>query len=1264
MTQKASIPKQVSLNKLNPRIDPLGVDGTVIARDQTEWISAEGQPRMSMLNNFGAAGSNGALILQEPNQDDRENPSTDVKQRQYHMFGFSAKTASSLSAYKENLISFLKESAEDNDLRDLCYTSTARRQIYKYRSSVCGSSVRDLVENLEHAEYTEVKKDTASSVVFVFSGQGSQYISMGKDLFATSTIFRNTVLDCETWLQDSGFPSCLRVIDNEDSTTVDKDDKDTLQAMQISIFVVEVALARMWCEWGVQPAMVAGHRYVLILNKRDDTNYLSIGQYAALVTAGVLRLIDALKIVAIRARLMIEKCPLGATGMLAVNRNADDIEKYLSTNPAFQDLSVACCNSPNDCVVGGPLAPLALLKDDLKGKRQYKAVLLGNPLAYHTKAMDDILPDLNKAASSVEWSPPRVPVICNVLGRVVAKDERSFTAEFPARHCRQTVLFDQGIQHALAQYTEGHITWIEIGPHPSIIPMVKSQASCKQHSFVVSMRKSVNPWSTLSEAQGQLYRSNVPVNWLDTFAETPSPKCTSLPSYQFDYKDFLVEYARESTNNKSDPESASTGYEFLARQLEVSSSSSPKEMVFETPIEKLSQYVTGHVVCGFALCPASVYHEIVFAAAELFMRGARASDQKQTSSHINVLSQISYLNPLIYVEDSQRVIRASIQCSDRDKDDVQSFEVSSYEQTNPKDITKHCHGIVKRQSRTSEESKFTMVYAQIQKPMSLLESMSSIQIFRTRAIYEKLFTRVVTYSKIYQAVQSISVSDDGTEAVAAVELPPLEATTKANFAVNPVFMDVILHVAGFIANLAAGQDEAFICKEVKSARVIMHESEIHKPFKIYCSNTNVAEGTIGNGYAMNLSGQLLAVFKGMHFTRVKLRAVQASFKHVSGAAHAPSGANGHAMSKEKDQSSRQPVEASSLGKTDDNPPQARPSATINVKTIIADVCGTGGISLSPESDLEGLGIDSLMILELGSQIQEAVSATITSQELTACQTVKDIEALVASKTTGASQLEADAAPSSTPSHKAPEPSPVRSPGSSVPSIIVEICGVDASTITAKTELESLGIDSLMMFELEDKLKEISSESLEGNTLASCKTVGDIEGLLGLDKISSNAHPPQKDGGSLRPVLEQRGSSSSASSKVFSDSPSRLSTPQPSTPPTRASSTSPHPDSAPSMLPPIGLAKLSSLEDPLTLIQSGGHEGTTQPLVLIHDGSGVSIPYRSIGNLGRPLWGMSNPGTFGTEIWTDLDAMAQAYAVEISANIKAPVILGGKLTITR
>ena len=985
------------------------------------------------------------------------------------------------------------------------------------------------------------------------------------------------------------------------------------------------------------------------------TDCRSIGQYAALVTAGVLCLRDALKIVAFRARLMIERCPLAATGMLAVNRNANDIQSYISNHPAYHDLSIACCNSPDDCVVGGPLGPLGALKDDLKANHKYKVAMLSNPMAYHTNAMDAILNDLTKVASSVEWSTPKVPVICNVLGRVVAKDEASYTADFPARHCRQTVLFDRGIGDFLSGNNAEQVIWIEIGPHPSIIPMVKSQASDKHHSFIPSMRKSIDPWDTLSEAQSQLYRSSIPINWRNTFSASPSPKCTLLPSYQFDYTDFLVEYPRESTEHKVDPQHPSTGYDFLVRQCETSSSSARKEIVFETPIENLAQYIVGHIVCGFALCPASVYHEMVLAAAEVFEKRETASNNNETSSHVNILSKIAYLNPLLYVEGSQSVIRTTISCADRYQNDTQGFVVSSYRPSSPKDITNHCQGFLKRQPRPSEENRFTVLQAQLQKPMSLMESMESIEVFRTRAIYDKLFPRVVTYSKMYQAVQSMSISTDGTEALATVEIPAPKATTKAKFAVNPVFMDVILHVAGFVANLAAGQDDALICKESKSTRVIMDQSDVQKPIKIYCSNTNVGDGIVGNGYAMGSSGQLLAVFKGMHFTRVKLKAVEASFKHVSSEDHPPRRDKEAARSKEETHSTHQPVEDSSRKTTDRRASQAKSLSTINPKVIVAEVCGVAGTSLSSESDLEGLGIDSLMILELGSRIQEAVAATITSQELNACVTVKDIEALVASKTMEIPRLREDPASSGPPPQKRHDTTQLRTSGPSIASTIVEICGVDPNNITTNTKLESLGIDSLMIFELEDKLKEIYSVTLDGNALASCKTVGDIDSLVGQDKGSDDVQSPQFDDGTVRPKLEERASTSSEASQVLSDSMSGL-----STPPTRTASSSP-PGPEPSTLPDNPV-KLSSLEDPLSLIQLGRQGSSAEPLILIHDGSGLSIPYRSIGDLDRPLWGMSNPKTFGTDTWTDLDAMAQAYAAKIFGNIKGPVILGGKLII--
>ena len=1262
MFQKESVPKQISLQNLNPRIDALGVDGTVIPRQQTDWISNDGQPRVAMLNNFGAAGSNGALLLQEPDRNDGRSTSTELQLRQTYMFGFSAKSVSSLLAYKKLLIPFLKDNAETIDLCDVCYTSTARRQIYNYRSSVSASSMGELAEKLEHADYTEVKKGAVSLVIFVFSGQGSQYISMGRELLHTSAIFRKTVLDCESWLQNSGFPGCLWIIDQEAEGAEDPNSHEYLQAMQISIFVVEVGLARMWGEWGVQPTMVTGHRYVAILGMSGFlTDRASIGQYAALVVAGTLELKDALKIVAFRARLMMEQCPLVTTGMLAVNRSTNDIQEYISTQSVYQDLSVACCNSPHDCVVGGPLSRLGALKDDLKGKHEYKAALLGNPLAYHTMAMEPILTALTEIAASVKWSAPRVPVICNVLGRVVAKDEAAFNADFPARHCRQTVLFQQGVEDALSNYLEEdmeQVTWLELGPHPSILPMIKSQPLAKNHRLVAAMRKSVSPWATLSEAQSCIYRSSVPINWLSTFSKSPKPKCTTLPSYQFDYTDFLVHYPHESAKDAIPSHSASTSYDFLGCQKETPSSSDSKGLVFDTPMQRLVNYITGHIVCGFALCPASVYHEMALAAAAVFDQQEKVASSDGTDSLVNMLSQMTYLNPLLYLEGTKRVMRTIINPLDP-KGDAKSFAVSSFDPSDAANITQHCQGLVRSQTRAAVQSKFTMLQAKLQKPISRFQSDDSLEVFRTRAIYEKLFPRVVTYSKMYQAVQSISISADGTEALATVSIPTPHATSRSKFAVNPIFMDVLLHVAGFVANLAAEDDDAFICKEVKSMRVIMVPSDLEQSFKVYCTNTNVAEGSaiVGDGYAMSSTGQLLAVFKGMHFTRGKLRRIQANFQRVSGG-------SSHDLKVKKTALSNKSSDGRNRPKTDTQPNPTNSAThlgedvqTMDPKSIISEVCGANGASISTESELAGLGIDSLMILELGSRIQDAFNADFTNGELTACVTVGDIEALVLSKKGQPPPANADTAHPEPPTEKYEDHAAAGLTSQSIESVLVEVCGIEASKITSGAELGSLGIDSLMMFEIEDRLKATYPRILEGEGLASCVTVGDVERLVRKAKpVEDIVLSSQSEDEPPRPRLEDRNSSSSDSSE-----PSFGSNPQLSTPLTRTASTSPHPQTDRSKSEK-DVSNLFNLKDPLSLIQPAERGSNSQPLVLVHDGSGLSNKYRSIQAQGRPLWGLSNPKISSDDHWADLDAMARAYADSICLSVKEPLILGGEPVI--
>ena len=257
MLQHGTIPQQISLKELNPRIAPLGTDNTIIDKVNVPWVpTREGTTRVALLNNFGAAGSNTAVLLEEY----PKTRSTEVTHEGVHyVVGLSAKDEVALEALRSKYLEFLRNhDSSDIPLSDIAYTSTARRQIYEYRMSVAASTRDELVEKLTKANVVRsASKDP--SVVFVFSGQGGQYVNMGHSLYRSSGLFRKHVDECHDVLVAAGFPGVLAIIAAGASGS-GLDVSEEFEAYQAAIFTLEYAVAMLWMSWGVKPVAVVGHR--------------------------------------------------------------------------------------------------------------------------------------------------------------------------------------------------------------------------------------------------------------------------------------------------------------------------------------------------------------------------------------------------------------------------------------------------------------------------------------------------------------------------------------------------------------------------------------------------------------------------------------------------------------------------------------------------------------------------------------------------------------------------------------------------------------------------------------------------------------------------------------------------------------------------------------------------------------------------------------------------------------------------------------------
>ncbi len=496
--EHGEIPPTLHYEKPNPGID-FASSPFYVADRLAEWRS-EG-PRRAGVSSFGFGGTNAHLILEEAPARRPAGPS-----RAWQLLMLSARTPEALDEATARLADHL-EARPETDLPDAAYTLRAGRQSFEHRRiAVCGDS-GEAVAALRSGELpTGVRRSAEPAVALLFSGQGSQRVDMGRELYAAEPVFRREMDRCCEILQPLLGLDLREVIYPEDREAVAARLERT-ELAQPALFAVEWSLARLWMEWGVRPRALAGH---------------SIGEYVAACLAGVFALEDALALVAERGRLM-QEMPAGA--MLAVALPASKL------TPCLEDgLSLAAVNGPADCVAAGPEAAVEALAKGLAAEG-IKIRRLHTSHAFHSAMMDPVLARFTERVRQARLSPPEIPCASNLTGGWLTA-EQATDPGYWARHLRGTVRFADNVAALLADCG----VLLEVGPGTALATLARRHPARTEDHLVLSSLPHPDDKrpdaAYLLTSLGQLWTAGVTIDW-DAFQAGEERRRVPLPGYPF-----------------------------------------------------------------------------------------------------------------------------------------------------------------------------------------------------------------------------------------------------------------------------------------------------------------------------------------------------------------------------------------------------------------------------------------------------------------------------------------------------------------------------------------------------------------------------------------------------------------------------------------------------------------------------------------------------------------------------------------------------------
>lgn len=1104
MLQKNRIPPhcgiKTTINQGFPK--DLNARNVHIAFKPTPLTSADGSPRRIFVNNFSAAGGNTAMLLEDAPS--RFIPRNDP--RSDSVIAVSAKSKSSLRANLRRLVQYLDERGP-LQLADLSYTTTARRIHHNYRVAFSCNSIamaRDMLAS-KSDDSTNLVPSVKPQVAFVFTGQGSHYKFLAKQLYENSTQFRSDLLSFDNIGYNQGFPSFLPLI-LEDSELYGA----SPMVLQLGLCCIQMALVRLWASWGIEPDIVLGH---------------SLGEYAALNAAGVISASETIFLVGERARLLHDKCFVGSHAMLAVKTSAKSVKEAVAK---VSEVEIACINAPQETVLSGPVAEIDKAADELRVKG-IRCTKLNVQFAFHSTQVNPILTQFQRLASSVVFHKPKVPVISPLLSGVLSESD-NIDEEYLSNHARGIVNFHGALESAQQLgLINDKTVWLELGPHPVCSSFIKSGLG-QSIRMASSLNKNMEPYKSISDSLAFMHTSGFAINWDEYHRDfLDCLHVLDLPAYAFDNKNYWIDYVGNWNLHKGQTNglailpgvvtpslSTTTVQKVISEVVEADKAT----LVVESDVSRadLLAAISGHQVNGTALCPSSIYADMALTVGNYLYKVLRP-DAPTTSMNV---CKMEVSKPFIANTsgDSGQVLRLTTKL-----DVLLGRADLLFTSGNGNSEVEHAKCHLEFGSGSAWLAEWQRNAYLITGRINSLKKDAASGNAHTmlRGMAYKLFGALVDYDPKYRGMKEVILDSPQLEATSQVVFQTTEAD--GTFFCSPYWIDSVAHLAGFVVNANDALDsgkQVYISHGWESLRFAEPLSAL-KTYRSYVKMQTV-EGNmaLGDVYILD-QDRIIGMVGALKFQCIP-RQLLNTFLPPKGSLAMPKPILSRSPPVSKVTS---PITTKSTKKV---PAKVSVDSTIKPSIaalafgIIATETGIQVNELTDGTEFVSIGVDSLLSLAITGRFREELEFEIPSslfvdypsvgamKQYLAQMNSGDVGDLLDNRSAGNLTPSLDSDSDSIPDEASSAPTSPGSPSELDPlSMVIRetiSCemGVDIAEVVAATDLTSLGMDSLMSLSILGVLREKTGMSLPSTLLLDNLNIAAIEKSL---QIGTVEHTPKR-----------------------------------------------------------------------------------------------------------------------------------------------------------